>query len=155
VTRWQLAQMNVARLVAPVDSPVVAEFMGALDTINALAERSPGFVWRLQSESGNATDILATDDPLFIVNMSVWESIESLRDYVYKTAHVEYLRRRREWFEKALEMHMALWWLPAGELPTVEGGLQRIALVREHGPTAQAFTFARAYAPPQLEEAAG
>ena len=141
----QLAQINVGRLVAPTDSPVVAEFMEALDAINALAERSPGFVWRLQAESGNATDILTTDDPLFIVNMSVWESVEALRAYVYKTAHVEYLRRRLEWFEKAVEMHMALWWLPAGEVPSAEEGLRRVALIREHGATAEAFSFAQAF----------
>jgi hypothetical protein len=140
-----LAQMNVARLVAPADSPVVAEFMEALDEINALAERSPGFVWRLQDETGNATDILTTDDPFFIVNMSVWESIETLREYVYRTAHVEYLKRRREWFEKAVEMHMALWWVPAAEVPSTEEGLRRVQLIREQGPTAEAFTFAQAF----------
>ena len=140
-----LAQMNVARLGAPTDAPEVAEFMAALDPINALAEQSPGFVWRLQSDSGNATDIQTTDDPLFIVNMSVWESLEALREYVYKTAHVEYLRRRREWFEKAVEMHMALWWLPNGELPSIEDGLRRIALIRKHGPTPKAFGFTRPF----------
>jgi hypothetical protein len=102
-------------------------------------------VWRLQSESGNATDILTSDDPQFIINMSVWESLEALRAYVYKSGHVEYLRRRREWFERAVEMHMALWWVPAGEAPTAEEGLRRVALIREHGPTAEAFSFAQAF----------
>jgi hypothetical protein len=143
--------MNVGRLLAPTDSPVVEGFMNALAEINALAERSPGFVWRLQSDSGNATDILTSDDPLFIVNMSVWESLDTLRDYVYKTAHVEYLRRRREWFEKAVEMHLALWWIPAGEVPSIEDGLRRIAVIREHGPTAQAFTFAQAFPAPEAD----
>jgi hypothetical protein len=142
-----LAQINVARLVAPTDSPVVAEFMEALDAINAVAERSPGYVWRLQDDTGNATDILITDDPFFIVNMSVWESLETLREYVYKTAHVEYLKRRREWFEKAVELHMGLWWVPAGEVPSSEEGLRRVQLIREQGPTAEAFTFAQAFAP--------
>jgi len=149
-----LAQINVARLVAPTDSPVVAEFMEALGPINELAEGSPGHVWRLQSESGDATDILATDDPLFIVNMSVWESVETLREYVYKTAHVEYLKRRREWFEKAVEMHLALWWIPVGEVPTVDDGLRRIALIRERGPTQAAFTLARTFAVPAVGEVA-
>jgi hypothetical protein len=142
-----LAQINVATLVAPTDSPVVAEFMEALAPINVLADAAPGFVWRLEDETGNATDILFSDDPLFIVNMSVWESIEALRHYAYKTAHVEYLKRRHEWFLKRVEMHLAMWWLPAGEVPTVEEGLRRIALIREHGPTAEAFTFAKAFEP--------
>jgi hypothetical protein len=132
-----LAQINVATLVAPTDSPVVAEFMEALAPINVLADAAPGFVWRLEDETGNATDILFSDDPLFIVNMSVWESIEALRHYAYKTAHVL----------KRVEMHLAMWWLPAGEVPTVEEGLRRIALIREHGPTAEAFTFAKAFEP--------
>ena len=143
-----LAQINVATLVAPTDSPVVAEFMDALEPINAVADGAPGFVWRLESESGNATDILFSDDPLFIINMSVWESIEALRAYAYGTAHVEYLKRRREWFEARVTMHLALWWIPAGEVPTAEEGLRRLALIREHGPTGEAFTLAKSFAAP-------
>jgi heme-degrading monooxygenase HmoA len=148
---FHLAQINVATLLAPTDSPVVAEFMEALAPINALADGSPGFVWRLEAESGNATDIVLTDDPLLIVNMSVWESLEALRAYVYKTAHVEYLRRRREWFEKAIEMHLALWWVPVGEEPSAQEGLRRIAVIREHGPTQEAFTLAKPFAAPGVE----
>jgi heme-degrading monooxygenase HmoA len=144
----RLAQINVGRLVAPTDSPAVAEFMEALDPINALAEAAPGFVWRLKSEAGNATAILTSDDPQFIVNMSVWESLEALRAYVYTTAHVEYLKRRREWFEQHVAMHLALWWMPAGEVPSVEEGLRRIEVIRERGPTAAAFTLAKPFPAP-------
>jgi len=146
----QLAQINVGTLVAPTDSPVVAEFMEALAPINALAEGSPGFVWRLQDEdgTGGATAVQTSDDPLFIVNMSVWESLEALREYVYKTVHVEYLRRRREWFQKHVALHLACWWLPAGSVPSVEEGLRRVALIREQGPGPHAFTLAKPFPAP-------
>jgi hypothetical protein len=122
--------------------------MDALDEINALAEASTGFVWRLEGDDGaGATSIKVSADPQFIVNMSVWESLESLGDYVYRSVHVEYLRRRREWFEQNTEMHLALWWIPAGEIPTVEEGLRRVELIRAHGPTEQAFSLKRAFRP--------
>jgi hypothetical protein len=152
-----LAQINVGRLVAPADSPVVAEFMEALAPINALADAAPGFVWRLQDEegTGGATAIQTSDDPLFIINMSVWESLETLREYVYKTVHVEYLRRRREWFEPHVELHLACWWVPAGSVPTPEEGLRRVALIREHGPGPEAFTLAKPFPAPALTDGRG
>jgi hypothetical protein len=109
-TRWHLAQLNIGRLRAASDDPLVAEFMAALDEVNALAESSPGFVWRLQTEDGNATSIRPFDDDLLLVNMSVRESVETLADYVYRSVHTNFLRRRGEWFERMQEHHLVLWW---------------------------------------------
>ncbi|NIA72143.1 DUF3291 domain-containing protein [Pelagibius litoralis] len=145
MTEFHLAQVNVGRLRAPIEDPTIAGFVRRLDDINALAERSRGFVWRLQSESGNATDILTSPDPRFIVNMSVWQDLESLFAYVYKTDHTKVMARRRQWFEKPPGAFMALWWVPAGSLPSVEDGLQRVALLEAEGPTAKAFTFKTAF----------
>jgi hypothetical protein len=102
---WHIAQLDVGRIVAPTDSPQLADFMLALDRINALAEESPGFVWRLQGDSGNATEILTTPDPYFLINMSVWESIEGLFEFVYRSAHTGFMVRRREWFERPMEAY--------------------------------------------------
>ena len=137
-----LAQVNVARLVAPVDAPEIADFVAALDPVNALADAAEGFVWRLQADDGNATSIRAFDDPLVIVNLSVWLSVESLEAFAYgDEGHRSVLRRRREWFERAVEAHTALWWIPAGTIPTVEEAERRLAHLRTHGPTREAFSF--------------
>ena len=146
--RWHLAQMNVGTLLYPLDDPRLAGFVGALDEINALAEASPGFVWRLQSASGNATDIKTSADPNFIVNMSVWESAEALFDFVYKTAHRQAMAQRRDWFAKPERAYLALWWVPAGTVPSVEDGLARLAHLEARGPTAHAFTFREKFPPP-------
>ena len=138
---FHLAQINVGRLVAPIDDPRIAGFVERLDDINALADRSSGFVWRLQSESGNATDIAVSEDPNFIVNMSVWENLESLFAYVYKSDHTAVMAQRRRWFEKPDGAFMALWWVPAGHLPGIEEGLCRLELLDRNGPTREAFTF--------------
>lgn len=147
-TTWHIAQLNVARAVAPLDSPTLAEFMAALDGINALAEASPGFVWRLKSDSGNATDIKVGDDPNLIVNMSVWASVEALFDFVYRTSHTKVMARRREWFEKPAEAFQVLWWVPAGHRPTVEEALARLQNLRRHGSAPDAFTFKERYPAP-------
>jgi len=126
----------------------VADFFAALDPVNALADAAPGFVWRLQTESGNATEIRPYDDDLMIVNLSVWESIEALRTFAYRSDHRAYLRRRREWFEALSDAYLALWWVPVGTEPTPFDAVDRIALLREHGPTAEAFTFRDAFPPP-------
>lgn len=139
--RFHLAQINVARALAPLDDPQLAGFVARLDEINVLADGSPGFVWRLQSDSGNATDIQVSDDPRFIVNMSVWQDLASLFAYVYRSDHLQVMAQRRQWFEKPAGAFMALWWVPAGTLPRVEEGLERIALLDRLGPTPQAFTF--------------
>lgn len=145
---WHIAQLNVARAVAPLDSPALADFMAALDAVNALAETSPGFVWRLKSDSGNATDIKVDDDPKFIVNMSVWETVEALFEFVYRSAHTKVMVRRREWFEKPAEAFQVLWWVPAGHRPTIEEAMARLAHLRAHGPSAHAFGFKDRYPPP-------
>ncbi|HTV51925.1 MAG TPA: DUF3291 domain-containing protein, partial [Steroidobacteraceae bacterium] len=120
----------------------------ALDEVNALAERSPGFVWRLQSASGNATDIQVSSDPRFLVNMSVWQSVEALFDFVYRTAHTRFMSRRREWFEKPVQAYQVLWWIPAGHTPSVAEALARLEQLRQHGPTHEAFTFKQPFPPP-------
>jgi hypothetical protein len=114
VIGWQLAQLNVGRLRAPLDDPSIADFVAALDRVNALAEASPGFVWRLQGAGGNATDIRVEEDPLLIVNMSVWDSLEALFDFTYRTGHNRILARRRDWFAERTEAHLVLWWVPEG-----------------------------------------
>jgi hypothetical protein len=143
-----LAQINIARGRAPLDSPVMRGFVEQLDSLNALAETSSGFVWRLKTESGNATDIRAFDDPLIIVNLSVWSGIETLRDFAYRSAHAHAFRRRKEWFEDMDAPSMALWWIPAGSLPTVDQGKERLGLMARVGPTCEAFTFRNVFTAP-------
>jgi hypothetical protein len=147
-TVHHLAQINVARARAPLDSPVMKEFMDAIDAMNALGEQSPGFVWRLKSDSGNATDIRAYDDPRMIVNVTVWTSLERLRDYAFKSHHGDYFRRRREWFEEMETPSLALWWIPAGTVPDEVEGKRRLELLEKNGPTADAFTFRDRFPPP-------
>lgn len=118
---FHIAQVNVGRIRAPLDGPVMAGFMQRLDEINALADRSPGFVWRLQSNEGNATYFRPYEhDYQILLNMSVWESVDALKNYVYRTAHAELLRHRQEWFEKFAGVYMGLWWVPAGHLPGID-----------------------------------
>lgn len=140
--RWQLAQINVGRLVAPVGDPAVADFIGALAKINALAEASPGFVWRLKDEAGaGATGIRPAPDQQFIVNMSVWDDADALFGYVYRSGHTPFMARRREWFARFDGAFQALWWIAAGHRPSVEEGLSRLWLLDRYGPCPQAFTF--------------
>jgi hypothetical protein len=141
-----LAQLNVGRLRAPLEDPLIDDFRNGLDRVNALADRSPGFVWRLQDEAGNATGIKPFGDDLEIVNLSVWTSVEALADFVYRTDHVGLLRRRREFFEAPTQPILCLWWVPEGELPTVEDAIARLEHLRRHGPTLHAFTFRERYA---------
>ena len=148
---YYLAQINIGRLVAPLDDPKIAEFVAQLEPINALADSAPGFVWRLQSESGNATDIAYNDDPLVIVNMSVWESLETLRDFAYRSDHIKVLRDRAKWFEKATEPNYCLWWVPAGHVPTVAEGRERLERYQEHGATPYAFWFSQPFPQPTDE----
>ena len=144
---WQLAQLNVGRLLAPLESDTLAGFVAALEPINALADGHPGFVWRLQTDAGDATSIRPTDDDLFLINMSVWSSLETLRAFVYTTAHVQVLRQRRAWFEQLATSHMVLWWVPAGHIPTIEEALGRLERLRADGPTPLAFTFRAPFEP--------
>lgn len=136
-----IAQINVSRPAEPLDSARLADFVAALDPINALADTAPGFVWRLSTEDGNATAIRVLDDDQLIVNMSLWESIEALGAFVYRSAHTGVMRRRREWFVPMLQSTTALWWVPAGTVPTVADGELRLRRLQAHGPTPAAFTF--------------
>ncbi|MEO1057497.1 MAG: DUF3291 domain-containing protein [Actinomycetota bacterium] len=142
-----VAQLNIGRLRAPVDSELVAPFMDALDEINALADGWPGFVWRFQTEDGNATAERPFDDESILVNFSTWESIEALGDYVYRSDHTAFLRRRREWFEKMDEVVTVLWWVPAGHQPDVDEAIDRLEALRRDGPTPYAFTFRHRFDP--------
>lgn len=144
-----LAQLNVGRLVAPLTSPQIADFVAALDPINAVADAAPGFVWRLQTDEGDATSVRMFDDDLMIVNMSVWESREALVAFVYQSEHVAVMRRRREWFERMAEAFQALWWVPIGTTPTVVDAKARLVHLRAYGPSATAFTFADWHDPPK------
>ncbi len=150
MTAAHLAQLNVARVLAPLDDPSIADFVDALDRINALAETSPGFIWRLQSDSGNATDIRVEQDPLLIVNLTVWVSVEALFDFTYRTGHNRILARRRDWFERMEAAHLVLWWVPAGHRPNLDEAMARLARLRRDGPTPAAFTFKRHF-PPMIE----
>jgi hypothetical protein len=139
--RVHLAQVNVARMREPLDSPRMAGFVARLDEINALADRSPGFVWRLQTDAGNATDLRPFDDDRILLNMSVWETIEALRAYVYESAHREVLRDRHAWFERFEGTYAALWWVPVGHRPSTAEARERLASLADRGPTPCAFTF--------------
>lgn len=149
MTDFHIAQFNVGRIVAPLDSPRLAGFVAQLEPINALADRAPGFVWRLQDESGDATGYRPYGDDTMIINLSVWRSIDELWDFVYRTAHLEVMRHRREWFERLAEQHLVLWWLPAGTIPTVTEAMDRLARLRAHGPGPEAFTFRDRFPAPQ------
>jgi hypothetical protein len=154
MTGFHLAQINVGRLRAHIDHPMIAGFKDNLDRINALADGMPGFVWRLVGEGNNATDLQPRpDDPLFAVNMSVWTDMDALAGFVYRSAHVEIMRRRREWFE-LMEVYQALWWVPVGHTPTVEEGLTTLTTLERLGPTAEAFTFKIPFPAPDGQSAA-
>jgi heme-degrading monooxygenase HmoA len=150
---WHLAQVNVALPLEPLDSPRMAGFSEALEPVNAVADASPGFVWRLQTEDGDATAIRAFGGRLMI-NMSVWESLEALRAFVYGDAHAAVLRRRREWFERLGEPETALWWVPVGRLPTVAEAEERLGHLRARGPSARAFTLRQTWPAPSSPAAA-
>ncbi len=139
-----LAQFNVGTLLHPQDDPRSAGFMDALDEVNTAGERSPGFVWRYQDESGAATDTHLWDDPLAIINLTVWESIEDLRAFAYRGIHLDYFRRRLEWFHPHEEPSHVMWWIPAGTLPTPEDGKARLEHLIAHGPSPAAFGFREA-----------
>jgi Domain of unknown function (DUF3291) len=141
-----LAQINVGRLLHPITDPRIADFVNNLDAINALAESSPGFVWRLKDDgSNNATAISAYEDPTILMNMSVWRSPETLYEYVYKTMHRRFVQRRKEWFELFGAQYVALWWVEEGHIPTPNEGQRRLAHLERFGPTAYSFTFRKLF----------
>jgi hypothetical protein len=148
--RWHVAQYNIAWLkTLPLEHAANADFVANLESINALGDHSPGFVWRYHTEgSDNSTSLRVRDDPRILVNFTVWESVEALHAYAFRSEHAEVYRRRREWFEHAEEPFAVIWWIPAGHVPTVEEAEGRLAHLAEHGPTAHAFTFKRRFPPP-------
>ena len=150
---FELAQVNIGRLTAPVDSPVLAGFMAALDPVNAAADQAPGFVWRLQTEDGNATAIQAfgwdaAGSAGVILNMSVWTDVEHLGAFVFGEMHRQIMRRRREWFHPMREAYLACWWVPAGHRPGTGEAEERVRYLRRHGPTPHAFNLRVSYPPP-------
>lgn len=145
--KYHLAQINIARMLGPIDSPVMADFVADLDRINTLAENASGFVWRLKTDSGDATSIRPFDDDFIIVNMSVWTNVEALFQYAYYSGHADVYRRRAEWFEKMTMPAVVMWWIPVGHIPTVDEAKAKLDYLAEHGPTAQAFTFKQRFMP--------
>ena len=144
----ELAQLNIGIIRGPMDSPVMAEFAAGLEHINALADSSPGFLWRLQTEAGDATTIRPFENENQLLNMSVWQDLEHLRRFVYRSAHAEYLGRRREWFEGIAEAYLVLWWVPRGHRPSVAEAIARLEMLRARGPSPEAFTFRATFPPP-------
>ena len=134
-----LAQLNVGRIRYPTDDPRMAEFMGALDSVNALAERSSGFVWRFKDDSNNATNIHVTADPTFLINMSVWETAEHLEHFVWNTVHKRIYQRKGNWFEPMQTPHFVMWWIAVGHIPTPQEALARLEHLTQHGPSDHAF----------------
>jgi hypothetical protein len=150
MSAFHLAQMNTARLRAPLTDPSMAEFAEGVPLMNDLADRSPGFIWRLTDENGDGT-ISAPADPLRIYTLSLWESVEHVRAYAYQSAHLDYLRRRRDWFvPHGSEAAMVMWWIPAGQIPTMRQAISRLGRIKADGPTPEAFTFRQTFPAPVL-----
>jgi len=151
MSAYELAQLNIARMKAPLESPSMADFVANLDRINALAERSPGYVWRLQTEEGDATALRPLGDDI-LINISVWKDVESLNRYAYGSEHVAVMRRRKEWFERMQEAYLVLWWVPRGHRPSIPEAIGKLELLRAKGPSPDAFTFRRAFLAPDAAE---
>ncbi|MFE5241203.1 MULTISPECIES: DUF3291 domain-containing protein [unclassified Streptomyces] len=147
---FHLAQVNVGRILAPLDTPQLSDFVAQLPEINAVADQAPGFVWRMVDDGGaDSTDLRPeADDRMLLINCSVWESVEALQDFTYRSAHLKVLARRREWFERLAEFHHAMWWVPAGHRPSMAEAMDRIALIRAEGEGPGAFTFRSPHPPP-------
>jgi heme-degrading monooxygenase HmoA len=156
---YVLAQINFGRLLAPLDAPMIADFAAALDPVNALADAAPGFLWRLQTEDGDATSVRGFEQDAegapggIVINMSVWESVETLAAFVYSDGHRAVLRRRREWFSRMTDAYAALWWIPRGHIPTVGEAEERVRHLRAHGPTPHTFTLREHFPPPESGDA--
>jgi len=145
---YELAQLNIALMVAPLESPEMRDFVDNLDRVNQLAEAAPGFIWRLQTDDGDATAIRPFGQD-YLVNVSVWTDVESLRQFVYRSAHVEVMRRRKEWFQKMQDAYTVLWWVEAGHRPTAYEAKMTLQLLRERGATSRAFTFKQPFPSPE------
>jgi Domain of unknown function (DUF3291) len=153
MAEYHIAQVNIGRIRGPLDDPIMAGFVNRLAEINALADASPGFVWRLQTDEGNATYLRPFDDQQMLLNMSVWKTIEDLKHYVYRPAHAELLRQRHEWFEKLSAVYAALWWVPVNHIPGIDEAKKRLAYLEAHGPSQFAFTFKELFPPdPEFQQ---
>jgi Domain of unknown function (DUF3291) len=150
-TGFHIAQVNIARMLAPLDDPLLAGFVARLDEINALADTSPGFVWRLQTDAGDATALRPYDDDRILFNLSVWRTPAELRDFVYRSAHVGVMRERKRWFARFDGPYYALWWIPAGHIPAIAEAKERLQYLRDHGETARVFSFANIFPPPDMQ----
>ena len=147
----QLAEVNIAHMLAPLSDPLMAEFVAQLDAINALADNSPGFLWRLQTPEGNATALRPYEDDLILVNLPLWASLPDLSAFVYKSRHRQVLQQRPQWFERFDGPYLALWWVPSGHIPTVEEAKDRLTSLRDHGETPYAFSFKKPFPAPEAE----
>jgi hypothetical protein len=147
MSQHELAQLNIAAMKEPLDSPGMAEFVANLDRINALADVAPGFVWRLESDDGDATEFRPLGD-MTLVNISVWKDLAALKDFVYQSGHVEIMRRRAQWFDRMREAYVVLWWIPQGHRPTTGEAIARLEHLRANGPTEAAFNFGKVFAAP-------
>ena len=152
-TQYHLAQVNIAKAFALLDNPLMQGFVDQLDHINQLADNSEGFVWRLQTEEDDATALQSFDDPLIIMNLSVWSSYDALKNYVYSGDHLSIMKQKKNWFEKPTEAILALWWLPIGQLPTPESARAMLEKLRRNGPSQEVFTFAKPYLMPETRVA--
>jgi Domain of unknown function (DUF3291) len=146
--RWHLAQLNIGRVRAPMTDALMAGFVAELGPVNALADSAPGFVWRLQTEAGDATAIRPYNDDTILINMSVWETVEALKEFVYRTHHADVMRQREKWFERLDTYFIVLWWIPAGMVPTVPEAKLRLDHLRQHGESPYAFSFKKVFPPP-------
>ncbi|GHO49482.1 DUF3291 domain-containing protein [Ktedonospora formicarum] len=151
---YQLAQVNIGRMRAPLSDPLMEGFVNQLEPINALADNSPGFVWRLQSSEGDATSLRVYEDDMILINLSVWSSLRELSDFIYASAHRDVMKQRRQWFERFEGVYIALWWVPEGHIPTAEEAKERLEHLQEHGPTSYAFTYKQPFAPADSPQAA-
>ena len=152
MSHYHLAQINIARMLAAIDDPIMADFVANLAPINTLAEQSPGFVWRLQSDSGDATSIRIYEDDMIVINLTVWEAPDALRAFAYKTDHSGFLRDRKRWFEKFDGPYIAMWWIPAGHIPSTDEAKERLEYLREHGDSPHAFSFKNVFPAPVEEK---
>jgi len=149
MNQYHLAQVNVAQAKEEINSVTMSGFSSRLNEINSLAEQSAGFIWRLQFAEGNATSLRVFADPLLIVNMSVWKTIDDLKAFVYKSFHVELIRDREAWFTQLGTAHQALWWIPQGHIPTTQEAKEKLESIRQHGSSPAAFTFGQPFLPPR------
>ncbi|MBD8511382.1 DUF3291 domain-containing protein [Photobacterium sp. WH24] len=143
----KLAQLNIALAKYPMDAPEIKDFADNLDPVNAIAESSEGFIWRLQDESGDATSIQAFDAPNMLINMSVWESVDTLKNFMFRTHHRDFMRRKAEWFHRSAEDTYVLWWVEDDHIPTIAEAKERLDYLRNKGDSPFAFTFKSNFTP--------